>query len=112
MPTRKPTFKEHVPMQYVYDLLDSICQKTDTYYLINYTAYKKIQYYQLYPDFIDKIKEYYYSYKHEILFQKLTYMSFVALIQQICKHNEVPVVIENNYKTASEYFAYYVFFST
>jgi hypothetical protein len=38
-------FKQNVPIELLFSLLEKICLKTDKYYLIDHNAYKKLLFY-------------------------------------------------------------------
>jgi len=82
-------FKNNVPVDILYVLLEKICVKTDKYYLVDNNSYKKLLYYHLYDDFCNEITQYYHTSKQFYLKRKITYNSFTNIVRQICKSNNV-----------------------
>ncbi len=78
-------FKNDIPNILLFDFLESICLKTDKYYLIDYNSYKKMIFNKKYEDFCESLKEYYYLGKHFYLEREMSYKSFTTIIRQICK---------------------------
>ena len=84
-------FKKNVPKNVLFDFLEKInCQKTDKYYIIDITTYKRIIYNNDLEDFFNKIKEYYYMSKfHYIDIKHASHNKFNTVIRQLCKCNSV-----------------------
>ena len=84
-------FKKNIPKNVLFDFLEKInCQKTDKYYIIDITTYKRIIYNNDLEDFFDKIKEYYYMSKfHYIDIKHASHNKFNTVIRQLCKCNNV-----------------------
>lgn len=78
-------FKELVPREYVLEVLEKICLKTDNYYQLDINGYKKLLYYNYNEEFIETLKRYYSPSKQFYLTRELTYNSFTNIIRQICK---------------------------
>lgn len=80
-------FRKQIPSQIVFDLLEKICLvKTETYYLINHNAYKKLLFYKYEQPFLDEIIHYYYFSKQFYVTRPLSYKSFINIIRQICNN--------------------------
>ena len=82
-------FKNAVPNELFYNLLDNICSKNDKYYIFNNDAYKKGIFFNLISPFLDVCKPYYHISKRTYLERKLTYNSFTTIVRQICKFNKL-----------------------
>lgn len=83
-------FRKQIPSQIVFDLLEKICLvKTETYYLINHNAYKKLLFYKYEQPFLDEIIHYYYFSKQFYVTRPLSYKSFINLIRQICNNSNI-----------------------
>ena len=82
-------FKQSVPDDILFSLLEKICLKTDKYYLFDMNAYKKLLFHNLHTDFCESLKPYYHLGKHFYLDRKMTYNSFTTIIRQICKCNNI-----------------------
>ena len=84
-------FKRNVPKNVLFDFLEKInCQKTDKYYIIDITTYKRIIYNNDLEEFFNLIKDYYYMSKfHYIDIKHTTHNKFNTIIRQLCKCNNV-----------------------
>lgn len=106
----KQIFKENVPINMLYELLEKICLKTDKYYFIDANAFKKMQFHNLQNAFIEAILPYYHSSKQFYVTRKMTYNSFTNVIRQICKSNAIMFNSQLKYnesKYTIDYFIYY-----
>ena len=63
--------------------------KNDKYYTLNKVSYKKAEYLELLQPFLDSIDEYYYESKKFYLTRKQNYNSFITIIRQICRQNNI-----------------------
>ena len=84
-------FKRNVPKNVLFDFLEKInCQKTDKYYIIDITTYKRIIYNNDLEEFFNLIKDYYYMSKfHYIDIKHISHNKFNTVIRQLCKCNNV-----------------------
>ena len=84
-------FKKPIPKNILFDFLERIgCQKTDKYYIVDITAFKRAVYNNDLEMFIQSIKEYYYMSKlHYIDMTHASYNKFNTIIRQLCKCNNV-----------------------
>jgi hypothetical protein len=82
-------FKRAVPKEYLFELLEKICVKTDKYYLIDLNAFRKLVFYNYYEDFKTLIRPYYNLSKQFYIDRKLVYNSFTNVVRQICKSNNI-----------------------
>ena len=71
------------------DLLEKICAKTDSTYLIDMNAYRKMLYYELHKPFCEILTEYYHISKRYYLTREMTYNTFTNIVRQICKNNNI-----------------------
>jgi len=103
-------FKHPVPNNLLFNLLDTICLKTDNYYLVDMNAYRKMLFHKHDEEFCNELKEYYYIGKHFYITRKMTYKSFTNIIRQICKHNSIPFTSQMKYNESKyniDYLVYY-----
>jgi hypothetical protein len=108
MPTK--IFRERVPLAFLFELLEKVCLKTDKYYLVDYNAYRKFMYMNLYEDFVLDIIEYYYEPKQYYVTREMNYNSFINIIRQISKSNQLMFTNQVKYvesKYCIEYLIYY-----
>jgi len=84
-------FKRNVPKNVLFDFLEKInCKKTDKYYIVDITTYKRIIYNNDLEEFFNLIKEYYYMSKfHYIDIKHVSHNKFNTVIRQLCKCNNV-----------------------
>lgn len=103
-------FKQRVPLQILYDLLDKIALKRDSSYLIDMNAYKKLLYNELQTPFFASLVPYYHKGKQFYLERKISYNSFTTIIRQICKHEAVMFTSKINYNQSKYNIDYTIFF--
>ena len=96
-------FRKQLPIDLLMNLLEHICLKTDKYYFIDLTAYKKLIFLDLHKEFIDTVKEFYHLSKRFYLEREFTYPSFTNIVRQICKHGNIKFESEVKYNR-SQYF--------
>ena len=84
----KYLFCKQVPLSIMMQLLEKICIKTETAYIIDMNAYKKMLFFNFNDSFCQSLKEYYHESKQYYLSREFTYKSFTNIIRQICKSNE------------------------
>jgi hypothetical protein len=91
-------FKTEIPSQVLKDLLLTICDVgIKNEFIISNAIFKKAIFLNVLPDFIEKIKPYYYASKYYFLERKLTYNTFMTIIRQLCNVNNI------NYTTKMVY---------
>lgn len=106
----KQVFKNIVPKNILFELLEKVCIKTDKYYLIDMNAYKKILFHNLHNDFCSIIKPYYNQSKQFYVERKMTYNSFTNIARQICKINNIMFTSQLKYNESKYNIDYYIFF--
>jgi hypothetical protein len=102
-------FKNNIPNNLLFDLLDKICLKNTKYYIFNLDAYKKGIYNEIIQKFIEECKPYYYLSKRKYLEKKLTYNSFVTVLRQICNFNKITYRSKIIYNKSSYNIVYYIY---
>jgi hypothetical protein len=103
-------FKRKVPDEFLFNLLNLICIKTEKYYIINYDSYKKGIFNEYISDFVEKCREYYYLSKRKYLDKKFTYKSFITIVRQICNFNKIKYNSEIKYEHSNYAIIYYIYF--
>jgi hypothetical protein len=106
----KQIFRNTIPIQILFDLLEEICLKTDKYYLVDMNAYKKLMYKELHVKLVNSIIEYYHSSKQFYVTRKMTYNSFTNIIRQICKTNNVMFTSQIKYNESKYNIDYLIYF--
>ena len=94
-------FKKQVPKELLYDLLNKICIKNDKYYIFNKISYKKGDFLKLLEPFRTSLLDFYHISKQFYITRKLTYSSFVTIIRQICRLNNIDYISKIIYSKSS-----------
>jgi hypothetical protein len=103
-------FKNKVPNELLFSLLDSICLKTDKYYIFNNDSFKKGVYKELLNNFIESCRPYYFISKYKYLDKKLCFNSFVTIIRQICKNNSIVYLSQIKYDKSTYNIIYFIYY--
>ena len=107
----KQIFRKLVPKEILYDLLEKVCLKTDKYYLVDHNAYKKFIYLGLDKEFIDTILGYYHGSKQFYAMREMNYNSFINIVRQICKSNQMMFTNQIKYMESKYSIEYLIFYS-
>lgn len=107
MPTQ--TFKQDVPNELLFNLLDKICLKNEKHYTFNNVSFKKGIYDNLISAFVESCKPYYHSSKQYYLERKPTYRNFTNIIRQICNCNKITYTSQIKYDSSTYDIIYYIF---
>lgn len=102
-------FKNHIPKNILFELLDKICLKNDLFYTINNESFKKGVYNEEITKFLEFCKPYYHLSKRKYLEKKLTYKTFTTVLRQICNYNEVKYTSQIKYDKSKYTILYYVY---
>jgi hypothetical protein len=105
------TFKNQIPTELLFELLDNICSKTDKYYIINNDSYKKGIFTNTISEFFEKCKPYYHLSKQKYLERKLAYNTFTTVLRQICNFNKITYTSQIKYDKSNYNIIYYVYFT-
>lgn len=106
----KQIFRNLVPPQLLFDLLEKISLKTDKYYLVDMNSYRKLIYNNYHNQLADDLVEYYHISKQFYIQRKMTYNSFTNIVRQICKTNNIMFTSQIRYnesKYTIDYLVYY-----
>ena len=101
-------FKQNVPNESLYILLDSICVKNDKYYILNHSSFKKGVFNDAIKLFIDACKPFYHISKQKYLDRKLTYNNFTTILRQICNFNKINYTSQIKYDNSTYDIIYYI----
>ncbi len=107
----KQIFKNPIPIDMLFSLLDTICTKEENKYIFNNNSYKKGIFENSIPPFIESCRPYYHNSKQKYLDKKLTYNSFTTILRQICKCNNVKYTSQIKYEKSNYDIVYYVEFT-
>jgi hypothetical protein len=103
-------FRKNVPNEFLFELLDKICLKTDKYYLLDMNSFKKLVFHNYHTEFFDALKEYYNLSKLFYLERKLVYNSFTNIVRQICKSNNIMFTSKIKYNESKYNIVFLIFF--
>jgi hypothetical protein len=106
----KQIFRKLVPHAVLYDLLEKVCLKTDKYYLVDHNAYKKFVYLGLDKQFVEDIIGYYHVSKQFYASREMNYNSFINIVRQICKSNQLMFTSQIKYMESKYSIEYLIFF--
>ncbi len=104
-------FKSNIPNDILFDFLEAIYLfKSENFYTISNTSFKKATFLNLIDNFCKTIKKYYHNSKHHYLTRNITYNRLITIIRQICKHNKIPITSNIKYDKSKYSIQYYIFF--
>ena len=103
-------FKNNVPNELLFNLLDSICLKNEKHYTFNGESFKRGIYKELIQIFITECVPYYYLSKRKYLEKKLTFNSFTTVLRQICNFNKITHTSQIKYDKSNYDIFYYIYF--
>jgi hypothetical protein len=104
-------FKNSIPNELLFNLLEEIAIKTEKCYVFNNYVYKKGIYNNTISEFLEKCKPYYYLSKRKYLERKLTYASFITILRQICNFNKITYTSQIKYENSTYDIIYYIYFT-
>lgn len=107
----KQIFRENVPINILNNLLEKICLKTEKYYLIDNNAFRKLVFHKHHEEFLDTILPFYQESKKFYVTRKFTYNSFVNIVRQICKSNDVMFTSKIKYNESKYNIDYFIYYS-
>jgi len=103
-------FKERIPPDKLFHLLNELCNKNEKYYTFNNISYKKGIFTEKITVFLNACKQYYFTSKQKYLDRKMTYNNFMTVVRQICNLNNIVYtskIIYNKSVYEIEYYIYY-----
>lgn len=103
-------FKNIIPNNIFFELLDKICLKNEKHYIFNIDSFKKGVYTEDIQNFIEFCKPYYYLSKRKYLERKLTHNSFATILRQICKYNKITYTSQIKYIKSTYDIVYYIYY--
>ena len=102
-------FKQKVPTELLFNLLDSICMKNEKHYTFNINAFKKGIFTNKIADFFKECESYYHLSKKKYLERKITYNTFATVLRQICNNNKITYTSQIKYDKSSYEITYYIY---
>jgi DNA polymerase III gamma/tau subunit len=103
-------FKNCVPNELLFDLLESICFKNEKYFILTMESFKKGVYKETIQQFFENCKQYYHISKRKYLERKVSYNSFTTILRQICNFNKIIYTSQIKYDKSSYNIVYYIYF--
>jgi len=103
-------FKNQMPNNLLFELLDKICLKNEKHYTFNVDSFKKGLYSKDIQNFLTSCIPYYYLSKQKYLEKKLTYNSFVTVLRQICNFNKIIYTSQIKYDKSTYVIVYYIYY--
>ena len=105
-------FKKEMDNSIIFNLLNKLCEKTNTYYTFNNSSYKKGTFFgDVIQLFLKEIKAYYHNSKQKYLEKKLSYNTFVTIMRQICNFNKITYTSQIKYDKSFYNIDYYIYFN-
>jgi hypothetical protein len=103
-------FKQPIPKECLYELLEKICLKTNKYYVVDMNAFRKMQFNTLYEEFCAELLPYYHLGKQYYVTREMTYNSFTTIIRQICKYNALMFSSKIKYNHSKYNINYHIYY--
>lgn len=104
--------KKQIPNEFIFSFLEHIYAfKTNKYYIINSTSYKKAVFKDILDCFIDFIKPYYYNSKMYYLVRKMSFNRFLTILRQLCNFNGIVYKNEVKYSNSRYDIQYTIYFN-
>ena len=105
----KHIFRKTIPIVILFALLEKICLKTEKYFFIDYNCYKTMVYHNHHIPFQEKVKTYYHNSKQFYADRKFSYNSFVTIVRQICRINDIVFTSQIRYNESKYNIDYFVY---
>ena len=102
-------FKKAVPLNILYDLLDSYSQENVKFYLINDVFFKKLKFDNVLEKFLQSVKPYYFESKRFYVERNMNYVRFTTIIRQICKFHKLHFSSKILYDRSKYNINYYIY---
>lgn len=103
-------FKNKVPNELLFALLDEICVKNDKCYISDKSSFKKGLYEEKIQQFLKDCIPYYHVSKQQYLVRKLTYNTFTTVLRQICKSNHIVFTSHFKYDKSEYEIVYNIYY--
>lgn len=118
MRKKSQLFCKDIPLDILYQLINSVTSKTVQqdisnltieFYKIDKIIFKKLEFHGHIEEFVSKLKEYYYPNKQFYIERDMTYNNFLTIIRQLCKFNNVEFKKEIIYEKDTYQIEYYIY---
>jgi hypothetical protein len=101
-------FKQQPSPELLVNLLKSNCSKEGEIYILNNAAYKKGLYNNSIVEFFKFLEPHYHNSKKKYVTNKITYNSFVTVMRQVCKTNNISYTSKIKYDCSVYDIVYYI----
>jgi len=81
----------------------------NNYVIVNETIFNKAQYNNLIKPFFENLLPHYHKSKQFYLLREINFASFITVLRQICKSNDVHFTSKLKYSKSSHYIEYYFY---
>ena len=105
----KQIFKNQIPNEILFQLLDSISLKNEKHYIFNIESFKRGIFKEIIQKFIEDCTSYYHLSKQKYLERKLSYNSFTTILRQICNFNKITYTSKIKYDKSTYAIEYYIY---
>jgi hypothetical protein len=104
-------FKKEIPIHLLKDLLNSICERTETTeYIVTIESFKKGEYLNLILPFFQSLHSYYHDSKKKFVEKQIiTYKSFLTVLRQICNYHGIPFTSQIKYEKSNYIIVYKIY---
>ena len=103
-------FKNIIPYDKLFNLLDLLCIKNDKYYTFDSNSFKKGIFTEEINCFLEDCKPYYHISKRKYIEKKITYNSFTTVLRQISNSNKIIYTSQIKYDKSNYEIVYYIYF--
>jgi hypothetical protein len=94
-------FKNVVPKEIFVDLLEKICEKSDSSFIIDNNAYKRMKFHNYHTHFLIIILPYYHWSKRFYIEREFTYSSFMTIVRQLCRLHKMTISSQLRYSEST-----------
>lgn len=107
-------FKNKISINILLNFLEKInCQKTDNFYIVDITAYKRSIYINALKPFLSQLKEFYYPSKYNYIDTENTNQNkFNTIIRQICNYTNTHYEKKLRHDQSKYSVVYNIYFSS
>lgn len=103
-------FKNMIPSEKIFSLLELLCIKNNKYYLFDFISFKKGMFTEEINKFLQECKPYYHISKRKYLEKEITYNSFTTVLRQICNFNKIIFTSQIKYDKSNYEIVYFIYF--
>lgn len=102
-------FKQRVPNDMLFKLLDNTCLKNEKHYTFTIESYKKGIFNNSIIQFLNECVPYYFVSKRIYLKCPPTHKGFLTVLRQICNHNNITYTSQIKYDKSTYDIVYHIY---